>query len=170
MAVFGNIGDVKEYYRDTKQLHVVFEYLQNAVSSGSEINKRILALESDQYEKVILTEDIFAIEQSYVTRTPQESFFEAHQKFVDFQCIVKEKESMYVLHIDKLTQTAEYNQEDDYAKYGVDVESSQLIVDAGDVAIFFPKDGHMPAMQVQGIPQRIYKTVVKVPYRYFFNN
>ena len=167
MATFGKLEDIQQHYSYIKDLDFVFEYLQNAFKDTHEIHKRIMALDCDQYEKVELSEDIFAIEQSYITRTPQESFFESHQKYVDVQFMVQAQEAMKVQHIEKLTQTAEYNTEDDYTKYDVDVQSSELIIEAGSLALFFPYDGHMPAMQVRNTPQRIYKTVVKIPYSYF---
>ena len=167
MAAFGRLDNIQQHYSYIKELDVVFEYLRNAIENTHEIHKRIMALDCDQYEKVELSEDIFAIEQSYVTRVPEESFFESHQKYVDVQFMVQEQEAMKVQHIDKLTQTAEYNTEDDYTKYDVNVQSSELVIEAGSLALFFPYDGHMPAMQVQNTPQRIYKTVVKIPYTYF---
>ena len=47
--------------------------------------------------------------------------------------------------------------------YGDYAAASQLRFRAGEAAVFFPKDGHMPSLRAGATAQLVRKTVVKVP-------
>lgn len=162
MAVFGQLAEIRKQLGNRPQLTSVFQYLEQAMTTGSEVNQRILDLNQDQYEKVKLTSDIYAIEQSYNTRSVADSFFESHIKYIDMQFMVVGEELIAVADIDDLTQTASYDKTHDYSKYATDVAGSSILLKAGTIAVFFPKDGHMPALMTKTGSEKIYKTVVKV--------
>ena len=167
MATFGTLENLKKEWQHNEKLKEVFNYLEEAINTNSEIYKRILDMNCDQYEKVELTQDVFAIEQSYNTRKREDSFFEAHIKYVDVQFLVDGSELIEVDNISNLEQTASYAEENDYTKYSIVSNSSKLLIAEGNLAILFPKDGHMPAIQTHEGEKRIFKTVVKVPYSFF---
>ena len=105
----------------------------------------------------------FAVEQVYLTRTRPEGFFESHRRYIDVQVMVGGAEVMEVADISRLTVTQDYDPERDYMKYADPGDASALRLQPGDVAVFFPSDGHMTCLQVAGRASRVHKTVVKVP-------
>jgi YhcH/YjgK/YiaL family protein len=117
----------------------------------------------DQYEKIEIADNIFAIEQSYDTHQSEKSFFESHIKYVDFQLLISGEEIIEIAHTDLLKVDSEYNKEGDYSLYKTIPNASKIIMQEGDLSIFYQKDGHMPGIQSGNTPQKVFKTVVKVP-------
>jgi biofilm protein TabA len=163
MAIFGKMTDLKKQFKNINELDVVFNYLNQAIKNNTEINTRIHSMNLDQYEKIEITQDIFAIEQSYETRKSEESLFESHIKYIDFQLMLLGEEVIEVAHTDLLEVDSEYNEEGDYSLYKTGPSSSKIIMQKGGLSIFFPKDGHMPGICIKNKTERVFKTVVKVP-------
>jgi biofilm protein TabA len=67
-----------------------------------------------------------------------------------------------VQDVSRLVVSDPYNPERDLIKYADSADPALLKMRAGDVAIFFPEDGHMPSLRwrTAGL---VRKTVVKVP-------
>jgi len=167
MASFGKVIELEKELKNFPHLEIVFKYLNDAIRKDTEINRRIMAYKVNEHQRIILSKNIFAIEQSYNTKEwSEELFFESHVKYVDIQCIIYGEEMIEVKDIDLLTPKTEYNKEDDYTLYDVTTKSSKLILSNADIGIFFPRDGHMPGMKVTSSSQ-VFKTVVKVPYKFF---
>ena len=80
MAIFGKLTDLQKQFGNINELDLVFSYLRQAIISNTEVNTRICSMNLDQYEKIEITSEIFAIEQSYYTRQSEESLFESHIK------------------------------------------------------------------------------------------
>jgi len=167
MAIFGRLVDIQEQFKSTDELVLVFDYLTQAVTSNTDINARIQSMDYDQYEKIEITSDIFAIEQSYNTRKSEKSLFESHMKYIDIQLLISGEEVIEVVRTDLLKIDSEYNEENDYSLYKASPNSSKIIMQKGDFSIFFPKDGHMPGIQKSNKSQRVFKTVVKFPVAFF---
>ena len=167
MAIFGKLTDLQKQFDNVNELDMVFRYLRQAIANNTEINTRICSMNQDQYEKIEITSEIFAIEQSYYTQKSEKSLFESHIKYIDFQLMVLGEEVIEVVHTDLLEIDSEYNKEGDYSLYKTSPNSSKIIMQRGDLAIFFPKDGHMPGIQSGDVCQRVFKTVVKIPVSYF---
>ena len=163
MAIFGKLTDLQKQFDNVKELDMVFRYLRQAIASNTEINTRICSMNQDQYEKIEITSEIFAIEQSYYTRQSEGSLFESHIKYVDIQFLISGEEVIEVVHTDLLEIDSEYNEEGDYSLYKTSPNSSKIMMQRGDLAIFFPRDGHMPGIQYGGQLDVIHKTVVKIP-------
>jgi biofilm protein TabA len=162
MAIFGKLIDIQGQFQGSDELVLVFDYLTQAVTSNTDVNARILSMDCDQYEKIGITSDIFAIEQSYNTKKSEDSLFESHIKHIDIQLLISGEEVIEVVHTDLLELDSEYNEEGDYSLYKANPNNSKIIMQRGDFSIFFPKDGHMPGIQ-NNISKQVYKTVVKVP-------
>ncbi len=163
MAIFGRLEDIKLQFSNFDKLNIVFQYLNRVRKVDSEDRLRIMSMRCDQYEKIQITNDIFAIEQSYETRKPEESLFESHIKYVDFQFMISGEEIIEVTHTDLLEVDSEYSEEGDYRLYRAGPGSSKIIIQADDLSIFFPKDGHMSGVQTNKASQQVFKTVVKIP-------
>jgi biofilm protein TabA len=78
-------------------------------------------------------DDLFALVQSYSTDLPAQKGFESHRTYIDIQFIVYKDSKM----------------------------ATALSLRAGDLAVFFPEDGHKPGC-VLGEPGFIKKVVLKV--------
>ena len=76
--------------------------------------------------------------------------------------VVEGEELMEVEDVSRLVVADPYNPERDFIKYADTSVGSVLRMRTGDVAIFFPEDGHMPSLQWRGTGL-VRKTVVKVP-------
>jgi biofilm protein TabA len=163
MAIFGKLTDLQKQFDNVNELDMVFSYLRQAITNNTEVNTRICSMNRDQYEKIEITSEIFAIEQSYYTRQSEGSLFESHIKYVDIQFLISGEEVIEVVCTDLLEVDSEYNVDGDYSLYKARPNSSKIIMQRGDLSIFFPKDGHKPGMQSDGVFQQVFKTVVKIP-------
>ena len=163
MAIFGKLTDLQKQFGNINELDLVFSYLRQAIISNTEVNTRICSMNLDQYEKIEITSEIFAIEQSYYTRQSEESLFESHIKYIDIQFLISGEETIEVVHTDLLEVDSGYNEDGDYSLYKANPNSSKIIMQKGGLAIFFPEDGHMPGVQTNKASQQVFKTVVKIP-------
>ncbi len=162
MAVFGSFPTVHRQLRPDPRFSAAFAYVADALQPGSAAADRIGNLAVGVTERIELTGGAFALEQVYLPKARAEGFFESHRKFIDVQVVVVGEELMEVAEINRLMVATDYNPERDLLKYADVADASVLRMQAGEVAVFFPEDGHMPSLQWRG-PGLVRKTVVKVP-------
>ena len=115
MAIIGNLYKLEEFL-NKKNLDIVFNYFKEAVDKNSDIHKRIFNLHVGSFEKVNITEDIFALEQVFYTKDRENCFIESHKKYIDFQLILRGNEQMEYIDIDKLKIENSYNEKKDLIK------------------------------------------------------
>jgi len=161
MAIFGPFSQVKAQVTDPR-FAAALAYIGEVLQAGSAAQERLKRIAPGTTERVDLAGGSFALEQPYQAKPRSEGFFESHQKYIDVQVIVEGEELMEVEDITRLTVSQPYNPERDFLKYADTTTASVLRMRAGDLAIFFPEDGHMPSLQWRG-PELVRKTVVKVP-------
>ncbi|MBE34230.1 MAG: YhcH/YjgK/YiaL family protein [Opitutaceae bacterium] len=162
MAIFGSLSVVRAQTEGRANFAPAFTYLEEVLREGSEARQRILALTAGQGEKVELSAGVFAMEQSYESKERYDAF-ESHRSYIDIQVIVAGEELMEVADISKLPVSHPYDADRDVIIYGDFKLTSVLRVVAGEAAVYFPEDGHMPNLRVGADPVLIKKTVVKVP-------
>lgn len=163
MAQFGPFASLRAQ-QSAEKFAAAFAYVAEALRPGSPVQQRILGLAAGQKtDRVELGDGTFAMEQVYQAKPRPEGFFESHRKYIDVQVIIAGEEAMEVEDIARLTATMDYDAERDLLKYADTPHASRLAMRAGDVALFFPADGHMPSLQLHGRAQLVHKTVVKVP-------
>ena len=160
MAIFGTLGVVKEQVKDEK-FKKAFEYLEAILKDGTIENKRLLSLPVNAFEKVDLDDSNFGLEQIYNSKDRKQCFFESHREYIDVQFILEGEEIIEVADINNLLVSFTYNKEMDLIKYDDSQNTSLIKLQKGDVAIFYPRDGHMPCVQInKSVP--VCKIVVKV--------
>jgi YhcH/YjgK/YiaL family protein len=164
MAIFGSFSTVRSQVAGDIRFAPAMSYVADALAGGSEAARRIAGIATGVTEKVVLAGGSFALEQVYQPRLRPEGFFESHRNYIDVQVIIAGEELMEVQEIARLKVSEPYLPERDLIKYDDSAEASVLRMRAGDVAIFFPEDGHMPSLRWHG-PGLVRKTVVKVPVR-----
>jgi biofilm protein TabA len=162
VAIIGELSSVQRlFFKD--QLRIVFDYLNEAVDIHSAVHKRIFSRPLGAFEKVDLTDNIFALEQVFETKDHSECFYESHRKYVDFQLNLSGIEQMEWIHREKMTVSEPYNEKVDLIKYKVTTEASKLLMKSGDLAIYYPDDVHMGLPYFKKEPSIVHKTVVKCP-------
>ncbi len=163
MASFGTLAALARQF-PAPDFARAFAYAAEASTPGTEVHARLLGLKPGDVGKVDLGGGAFAMEQAYESKPRAEGFFESHRRYIDVQVVVAGAEAMEVADIGRLRVTAEYDAERDLIKYATDVPgASRLVVAAGEAAVFFPSDGHLPSLRIDDRPVLVRKTVVKLP-------
>lgn len=125
-----------------------FEYLKNTDLLNAEVGK----FEIDG-------KNVFAIISEYDSKAPDNCRLEAHRTYADIQFIIAGREAIGYTPLSNQEVTAEYLPEKDIIFFSD--ETTQLPLEAGMFAIFFPQDIHRPCMQIDG-PEKVKKVVIKV--------
>lgn len=163
MALYGSFNTVRVQAPQTPGFARAFAYVADLLKAGSASAQRLDALEAGESHKTDLGEGVFAIEQVYETKLRAAGFFESHQKYIDVQVVVEGDEAMELADLSRMTMLEPYLPERDLVVYSDEPFASVLRVRAGDVAVFYPNDVHMPSLQMSSTPMLVRKAVVKIP-------
>lgn len=108
--------------------------------------------------RVILQEDkLWVNVDQAAPKKRQEALLEAHRKFIDIQIPLTATEEMGYTPLAHCTAEAvPYDEERDIVFFSSPVET-YLSVSPGMFTIFFPEDGHAPAITEQGVRKLIFK-------------
>ena len=162
MAIFGSIDVLRAQTEGRANFAAAFTYLDEVFREGSEARQRILAMAMGTVEKTDLGSGVFAMEQCYESKE-RYNWSESHRQYIDIQVVIAGEELMEVTNISKLPVKEPYDEARDVIIYGDYAGTSVLRVGAGEGAVYFPEDGHMPNLRVGSDPVLMRKTVVKVP-------
>ncbi|MBI5874425.1 MAG: YhcH/YjgK/YiaL family protein [Deltaproteobacteria bacterium] len=107
-------------------------------------------------------QDVFAIVNRYETVKTDAPKFEYHRKYIDIQYIVSGEEAIGWVPAEQMTITEAYDMEKDIC-FGIapKKEITMVRLQAGQLAVFYPEDGHAPKLAA-GSPSAVFKIVVKV--------
>jgi YhcH/YjgK/YiaL family protein len=162
MAVFGSLSTVRRQLAAAPAFRRVFDYVQLCLTPGTPEAARLAAVPLDATERIELGGGVFALEQAYLSKPPAQGRWEAHQDHIDVQVVVSGHELMGVIEVTRLVIAEDLRPAKDLMFYAPHAGGSTLKVAAGEVAVFYPADGHMPSL-ADGAPDVVRKTVVKVP-------
>ncbi len=98
--------------------------------------------------------------QTYDSRDKAD--FEAHDRYIDLQYIVRGAEKMFWAPRASLAELMPYNPENDAVFLADSDETTEMTVHAGEFAIFFPHDAHKPGMQRGYGAENVQKIVIKI--------
>jgi len=105
---------------------------------------------------------VFALVQRYETIKTDAPKFEYHRKYIDIQYIVSGKEVIGWAPVERMTITEAYDMEKDICFGTVPKEEiTPVYLQAGQLVVFYPEDGHAPKLAA-GAPSHVVKIVVKV--------
>jgi YhcH/YjgK/YiaL family protein len=104
---------------------------------------------------------VFALPQSYPTRPLEQCRFESHRLYIDIQFVVSGAEGMGWAPVGALDVSEVHDPARDVAFYSLPARYATVPVHAGEFALFFPVDGHMPGLALPGIPG-VRKVVMKI--------
>ncbi len=103
---------------------------------------------------------VFALVQEYTTG-PQGEEMEAHKAYIDIQYIVSGQESMMCAEQKNCQVVTPYDPQKDVAMLQCTGVSGKMEFEAGNFAIFFPWDAHMPSFMLNR-SCGVKKVIVKV--------
>jgi len=163
MALYGSIETVRAQAPRTDGFATAFAYLEEVFRAGSPAQVRVRGIAAGDTVRTELTGGAFVIEQCYETRLRADGFFESHRKYIDVQVVVEGEELMEVADVARMTVRQPYNDKRDLIVYDDNTDASLLRVHAGQAAVFYPSDVHMPTLRVRAAGSNVRKCVVKVP-------
>ena len=113
--------------------------------------------------KYLLDEDnVYVSVAENKTKPLEDTKWEAHQRYIDIQYVMRGKEKMGVAPVSSAQMTTPFNAADDVGFYAVtEADSQYYIAEPGVFFIFFPKDAHRPCIMVEGIDENK-KLVIKI--------
>ena len=103
--------------------------------------------------------DVYATRFTYETIPAEESFFEAHKKYLDIHIMVQGSEGVEIAPPEALSEFDRAEANDFYAYRGP--ASYKLTLSPGDFLVVFPNDAHRIKMQLN-TPETVSKVVFKV--------
>ena len=163
MALYGSLPALRAQTAQLKMFEPAFAYLDDLLRPGSAAGERLRGLADGDTHRVDLGGGVFALEQVYAAKVRADGFFESHRKFIDVQVVIDGGETMEVADIGRLTARQPYNGDRDLIVYEDCSTPALLRVHAGEAAIFFPADGHMPGLRINSEATLVRTTVIKVP-------
>jgi len=146
--IIDKLENASLYYGISQKIAAALKYLKNA---------DLTEFQNGKYE--IEGDNIFVIVQEYNTKPLSEGKFEAHRKYIDIQYMIKGKEKMGYVSVDKLKPITQYDEEKDIIFFEGDGDF--IAVDEGFFVIFHPQDAHMPGIEIEA-SQYVKKAVIKI--------
>jgi YhcH/YjgK/YiaL family protein len=143
-----HIQHAAQYYSLGERFRDAFKYLQSTDFS-------IIPLEKQS----IRGEEVFALPQQYETKLRHAGKWESHRRYADIQYLVSGREQMGVAQLEAMRVIEAYNAEKDYMF--LEGAGQFLNYAAGNFAVYFPHDVHMPGLAIDA-PELVKKVVVKV--------
>jgi YhcH/YjgK/YiaL family protein len=106
-------------------------------------------------------DEVFALVSSYQTGPSTEKRFESHRVYVDLQYVAAGHERILHAPVAALPVETAYDPATDVVFYADPPFASSLLMRPGDLAVFYPGDGHKPGCMAGG-RHEVKKVVVKV--------
>ena len=163
MAIYGSLSTVRAQTARMEIFAPAFSYLDELFRPGSAADLRLRGTAAGETQRIELSGGAFALEQVYPAKVRADGVFESHRRYIDVQVVFEGEEVMELADVSRLMIRQDYKAERDLVVYADCTEASLLRVKAGEVAVFFPADGHMPGLRAGSEPTLVRKTVVKVP-------
>ena len=147
---------------DTLKHQVHVNYEQWCAAEKFLTGNDLMTLELGRHD--ITSDGVFAIVQEYETKDVAN--YECHREYIDIQCVVSGAEHIYVADVvDVSDPVAEFDTQKDIQFFSTAAKYTKVLADKDNYVILFPRDAHMPCMNIDGIHSHIRKVVVKVPVK-----
>ena len=105
---------------------------------------------------------LFVRVMSYKAKPAAENRFETHRIYADLQFVVNGAEIMQTARMNELTPLTDYDDKGDYQFYKITVPTTDLIVHAGEFAVFYPNQAHRPSCACEAYKGLVKKLVFKI--------
>ena len=110
----------------------------------------------DEGKHLIKDKDLFVNIQAAKGRAREAATLETHRDMIDIQIPLDGEETFGYTPLCDLP-SFEYNAEKDITKYGDTLAQTYVTCRPGQMAIFFPQDGHAPCIAERDIKKAIFK-------------
>ena len=104
-------------------------------------------------------DNLYANVQTYETK--DDANYEAHREYIDIQYMIKGKESIGVVDINKCKTCEEYNSEKDIEFFTCKEDIPYQLLEEGVFILLYPQDAHKPSIDYK-TKSTVKKVVVKV--------
>lgn len=113
--------------------------------------------------KYVLSDKVYANVEAYTTKFLSDAKFEAHEKYIDIQILMKGNEYIYYTNKELLTQNVPYNTEKDIIFYNESVNDKykKIKLDGKNFVVLYPDDAHAPQVCINK-EENVLKIVVKI--------
>lgn len=135
--IIDNIKNLEKYEKVHEQIKNVINFLENFDKNDFKPGR------------IDINDNLFASLQSYQTLKAEEKEFEVHEAYIDLQYIVKSSERIDFATKDSYGKDYEVDKEGDFFLTNKIENYSQLFLDEGDFAIFFPGEFHKPGCSLE---------------------
>lgn len=163
MAILGSFSAVRAQTVPSAVFSVAFAYVEDLLREDSAGRARLRGIAPGASERIELGGGVYAVEQVYATKARPDGFFESHRKYIDVQVVVEGDEVIEVIDAARIAAKDPYNGDRDLITYQDTATASPVKLGAGEAAVFYPVDVHMPGLRSGPAPALVRKTVVKVP-------
>ena len=161
MAIFGPAIELENQWPKGERWEEAGEIVLRYLTGGSAERERAFSRVAGESVKLDVSDWIFLIEEAYLTKRPEEVRWEAHREWADVQVILAGEERMDVANVGNLKLVEDLSPQRDMLYFENYEQGSALHLEAGDVAIYLPVDGHCPGLQLKE-SKLVRKLVVKV--------
>ncbi len=145
--IVANLTNTQEYYGIHPELDKALDYLTPEF------------LENASTEKTLLDgENLFVTKFHLETVPVEQTFFEAHKKYLDIQVVTRGMERVEIAHPDGLTLTEEKG---DFYGYTGQADQSVLLK-PGNFLVVFPGDAHRLRLPVHQSGEPFTRVVFKI--------
>jgi YhcH/YjgK/YiaL family protein len=103
-------------------------------------------------------QNLYAMLQQYTSKPRQQGAWEAHRRYIDLQLVIQGAEKIGYANIGSLSQ-GDYDADKDFMP--LNGEGDFFTLQAGDFALLFPQDAHMPGIAIDS-PAPVKKIVFKI--------
>ncbi|MBI5381293.1 MAG: YhcH/YjgK/YiaL family protein [Opitutae bacterium] len=162
MAIFGSLSSVRSQTARNAAFDAAFAYLDEFTRPDSAALARLKAVGVGESKRIDLAGGVYALEQAYMTKPRAQARMESHLKYIDIQVVMEGEELMAVADVARLRVTENQTPAKDMIFYADADVASVLRFGAGEAAVYFPADLHMPGVAIAA-PSLVRKIVVKVP-------
>lgn len=97
----------------------------------------------------IAGDSVYAVVIAGPTKTPEQAKWESHLKYIDFQCVLKNAETMQTAAMSTATITNPYDAKTDNINYDATMQTSRLVT-PGNILLFFPGTVHRAGLKTAG--------------------
>lgn len=134
--IIDNIKNLEKYEKVHEQIKNVINFLENFDKNDFKPGR------------IDINENLFASLQSYQTLKAKRKEFEVHEAYIDLQYIVTSSERIDFATKDTYGKAYEIDKEGDFFLTNDIKNYSQLFLNEGDFAIFFPGEFHKPGLSL----------------------
>lgn len=115
---------------------------------------------STECKRYDFSEECYVNVQSVETKK-ETPLMEAHEKFVDIQCLISGEEKIFYIAKEGLKIQRPYSEGGDAALYDFDEASESVCYKSGEAVVLYPPEAHLPN-RCKDEPMTIKKAIIKI--------